>query len=265
MESELHHNDSRTYTQWSSPTKTVCGNVSRTHGSPVWPPFDIPCRTVCQVCPTVSSEHSARTRHCGLIICNKINLGTVLHAPPRVWEAFISSSFSSLSFITPTPSTFLPISPRVTRSKTCRLWNLFWQLFWQLFSFLYQLWPYWYKNWKIILKIILKINSKDDTFSTIGYLEILYLRPILRDVGHAQTAPTNIYEDNLTCISMFTNPVLHKSSPHMIIHVHFCRELYTAGDMCLISCHQQYKASSRQKWTWMIIWREDLLVYGIRS
>jgi hypothetical protein len=30
--------------------------------------------------------------------------------PPTVWEASVSSSFSSLSFITPTPSVFLPSS-----------------------------------------------------------------------------------------------------------------------------------------------------------
>ena len=44
------------------------------------------------------------------------------------------------------------------------------------------------------------------TASEVGK-EILYLRAILRDVGHAQTAPTNIYEDNLVCIVMSTNPV----------------------------------------------------------
>jgi hypothetical protein len=42
--------------------------------------------------------------------------------------------------------------------------------------------------------------------------EILYLRVILRDVGYAQTTPTNISEDNLACIAMSTNPVRRKSS-----------------------------------------------------
>ena len=64
--------------------------------------------------------------------------------------------------------------------------------------------------------------------------EILYLRVILRDVGYAQTAPTNIYEDNLACIAMSTNPVRRKSSRHIDIRVHFCRELYAAGVMKLI-------------------------------
>jgi hypothetical protein len=57
---------------------------------------------------------------------------------------------------------------------------------------------------------------------------------LLRDVGHEQLAPTEIYEDNLSCIAMSTNPVRRKSSRHIDIRVHFCRELYTAGVMLLI-------------------------------
>jgi hypothetical protein len=47
--------------------------------------------------------------------------------------------------------------------------------------------------------------------------EILYLCIIFRDVGYAQTAPTNIYEDNLANITMSTNPVRRKSSRHIDI------------------------------------------------
>jgi hypothetical protein len=47
--------------------------------------------------------------------------------------------------------------------------------------------------------------------------EILCLCIILRDVGYAQTAPTNIYEDNLANITMSTNPVRRKSSRHIDI------------------------------------------------
>ena len=46
-------------------------------------------------------------------------------------------------------------------------------------------------------------------------------------------AATDIYEDNLACIAMSTNPVRRKSSRHIDIRVHFCRELYTAGIMRL--------------------------------
>ncbi len=56
------------------------------------------------------------------------------------------------------------------------------------------------------------------------------------NVGYSQTAPTNIYEDSLACITMSTNPVRRKSSRHIDrgIRLHFCRELYAAGVMRLI-------------------------------
>ncbi len=53
-------------------------------------------------------------------------------------------------------------------------------------------------------------------------------------MGYTQTAPTNIYEDNLVCIVMSTNSVRRKSSRHSDIRVHFCRELYAAGVMKFI-------------------------------
>ena len=53
--------------------------------------------------------------------------------------------------------------------------------------------------------------------------EILHLRALLHDVGHEQLAPTDIYEDNLACIAMSTNPVHRKSSRHIDIRVHFTK------------------------------------------
>jgi hypothetical protein len=80
--------------------------------------------------------------------------------------------------------------------------------------------------------------------------EFLYLRAILRDVGYAQTAPTNIYDNNLACIAMSTNSVHRKSSHHIDIRLHFCRELYAGGVMRLIplwihlmSCQCPYEES----------------------
>jgi hypothetical protein len=64
--------------------------------------------------------------------------------------------------------------------------------------------------------------------------EILYLRVMLRDVGHTQTAPNKIYEDNLACIAVYTDPVRRKSSRQVDIRFHFCRQLWAAGVMRLI-------------------------------
>ena len=49
------------------------------------------------------------------------------------------------------------------------------------------------------------------TASEVGK-EIQYLRALLHDVGFTQLSPTNVYEDNLACIAMSTNPVRRKSS-----------------------------------------------------
>jgi hypothetical protein len=64
--------------------------------------------------------------------------------------------------------------------------------------------------------------------------EIQYLRSLLHDVGFTQLSPTNVYEDNLACIAMSTNPVRRKSSRHIDMRIHYRRELYTAGIMKLI-------------------------------
>jgi Reverse transcriptase (RNA-dependent DNA polymerase) len=64
--------------------------------------------------------------------------------------------------------------------------------------------------------------------------EIQYLRALLHDVGFTQLSPTNVYEDNLACIAMSTNPVRRKSSRHIDMRVHYCRELYLTGVMKLI-------------------------------
>jgi hypothetical protein len=64
--------------------------------------------------------------------------------------------------------------------------------------------------------------------------EIQYLWALLHDVGFTLLSPANVYEDNLACIAMSTNPVLRKSSRHIDMRVHYCHELYSAGIMKLI-------------------------------
>ena len=56
------------------------------------------------------------------------------------------------------------------------------------------------------------LSTSETEHMTAGVVgkEILYLRALLRDVAHEQLAPTDIYEDNLACITMFTNPVRRK-------------------------------------------------------
>ena len=83
-------------------------------------------------------------------------------------------------------------------------------------------------SWKSRRQDSVVLSTSEVEYMTVSEVgkEILYLRAILRDVGHSQISPTNIYEDNLVSITMSTNPVHRKSSLHIDIHVHFGRELY---------------------------------------
>ena len=79
-------------------------------------------------------------------------------------------------------------------------------------------------SWKSRRQDSVALSTSEAEYMTASEVgkEILYLLAILRDVGHAQIAPTNIYEDNLACIAMSTNPVRRKSSRHMDTRVQFC-------------------------------------------
>jgi len=47
--------------------------------------------------------------------------------------------------------------------------------------------------------------------------QVIYLHETLRNFGHQQTKPTEIYEDNLTCVAMSENQVRRKFSRHIDI------------------------------------------------
>ena len=74
-------------------------------------------------------------------------------------------------------------------------------------------------SWKSRRQDSVALSTSEAEYVSVSEVdqEILYLRVILRDVGRSKTAPTNIYEDNLTCIAMSTNHVHRKSSRHIDI------------------------------------------------
>ena len=55
-----------------------------------------------------------------------------------------------------------------------------------------------------------------------------------RDFGFTQTAPTEVYEDNLACIAMSENPVRRKFSRHIDIRYYFVRDLVAHRVMKLV-------------------------------
>jgi hypothetical protein len=65
--------------------------------------------------------------------------------------------------------------------------------------------------------------------------EILFLRAILKDVGVSSQGATVLFEDNMGCISLASNPVMHKRSKHIDTRHHFVRDMVKGGIIKL--CH----------------------------
>lgn len=52
-------------------------------------------------------------------------------------------------------------------------------------------------------------------------------------LGFTQKEPTIIYEDNMGCIGMSENPIMHQRSKHIDIRFHFLRETVVSGQVLL--------------------------------
>jgi hypothetical protein len=54
--------------------------------------------------------------------------------------------------------------------------------------------------------------------------EVLYLLPILEDMGYPMTKAVNIFEDNQGCIAMSKNAINNARTKHIAIKYHFIRQ-----------------------------------------
>ena len=63
--------------------------------------------------------------------------------------------------------------------------------------------------------------------------EAIWLRHILQELDFKQEAPTIIYEDNQSCISMSKTSGQHDRTKHIDIKHHFIREQVEAGALTL--------------------------------
>ena len=61
--------------------------------------------------------------------------------------------------------------------------------------------------------------------------EAIYLRSLMKDFGYPMKEPTQIGEDNRSCIKMCHNPVMHKRSKHIDTKLHFIREKVENGEV----------------------------------
>ena len=59
----------------------------------------------------------------------------------------------------------------------------------------------------------------------------IYLRSLMKDFGYPMKEPTQIGEDNQSCMKMCHNPVMHKRSKHIDTKLHFIRERVENGEV----------------------------------
>jgi hypothetical protein len=78
--------------------------------------------------------------------------------------------------------------------------------------------------------------SSSETEFVAASQEILYLRALLKGFAYLQHGPTEIWEDNASCILMSENPTNRERSRHVDVRVHFLRDMVRDGSVKLIKC-----------------------------
>jgi hypothetical protein len=66
--------------------------------------------------------------------------------------------------------------------------------------------------------------------------EVMYLRPLLSELGFQQSKATKIYEDNRGCIAISKDPATTGRTKHIDIKYHFLREQVKKGSVKLVEC-----------------------------
>ena len=61
--------------------------------------------------------------------------------------------------------------------------------------------------------------------ASVCWIEVIYLRNLMRDLGFEQSLPTRIFEDNAACILMSENPAHPDCVFHIDTSVHFLRDM----------------------------------------
>ena len=66
--------------------------------------------------------------------------------------------------------------------------------------------------------------------------EVLYLRALLKGFACEQMRPTELIEDNASCILMSENPTNRERSRHVDVRVHFLQDMVRDGAVKLMKC-----------------------------
>lgn len=90
-------------------------------------------------------------------------------------------------------------------------------------------------SWSSKLQPTVALSTSESEYMAACYAaqEAIYLRRLMGSLGFAQEGPTIIHEDNMGCIGMSENPILHQRSKHIDIRYHFLREAVSNGQVLL--------------------------------
>ena len=92
-------------------------------------------------------------------------------------------------------------------------------------------------HWKSKLQKTIALSTAEAEYylASLGAVEVIYLRTLLRDMGFAPKSPTPVYEDNTACIE-WTNNVIggRERAKHIDIRKHFAHEAVQLGHLRLI-------------------------------
>jgi len=107
-------------------------------------------------------------------------------------------------------------------------------------------------SWKSCRQGGVTLSSSEAEFVSASQAgqEVVYLRKLLKSFGHPQAKPTEIWEDNASCIMMSENATNRDRSRQVDVKVHYLRDLVRDGHVKLVhfrelsSQHHAYSPGS---------------------
>jgi transposase InsO family protein len=93
-------------------------------------------------------------------------------------------------------------------------------------------------SWASKKQPIVSLSSAEAEYvaATTAACHAVWLRRLLKDMGHAVKYTTTIFCDNSSAIALSKNHVFHKKSKHIDTRYHFIRELVKEGEISLLFC-----------------------------
>ena len=81
-------------------------------------------------------------------------------------------------------------------------------------------------SWKSTRQSVVALSTAEAEYISLAStcMEINFLRQLLQELGHPQTTPTLVHEDNNAAIVMATNPTTSAAARHIDIRLHFVRD-----------------------------------------